>query len=226
MGYHALLFYDVAFTEMNRTGKSWGTVCGEIMQELKNNGVDIGGDIHGLEARKIKYTSSYKEYSTDYIRNHPYEFIFVHLKNSILCYLNVGVKGIVRMMGYKSEDLPQLYIVKGNVLLLLKHMVTARPMYELIIFVVIAFYLLFVYILSAIGIYAAVVDKKYLYTILLTLLILYFTFTLGAMGNSARYRLPMVPLYTIFAGYGFTFIYAKRNRYKDNHSIPLDINMA
>ena len=74
--------------------------------------------------------------------------------------------------------------------------------------------------LATIGVFNLFQEKKYFTMFLFLGMLIYFTLTLGANGNAARFKLPIIPFYTILASIGFVkfqkFLRLKLQKQKNN----------
>ncbi len=200
------VFYNIPFTEHDWTGAN----VNQIRHKLTNKVRQDGGIISYWDANNAKQFdnySIYKQILLDYVKKNPAKFLITHVKNSFYVYLNVGTKGFMSMLHYKEVELPQMAAED------LKHNITNIFRYkskkEISLIFIFAAFLGTIYLLSLVGAYTLLKEKKYFELLLIVLFMAYFTFLLGANGNAARFRLPIVPFYSALAGQGFVLIINK-----------------
>jgi hypothetical protein len=208
---HTLLFYDCAYTEHNVTGKSIEEVQTSYLGQSKKLGAQVeGGYFHSLDSRDLHNCRYYDEIAKCYIKNNWVPFIYIHLKNSILCYFNPGSLGIAHFLGW-NEDLNNgdLAANPSGVMGFLH----GKSWKIVCLTFILVTYNIFIFILSVYGLYTfliKLVSKKFIFTfddyyiVTLILLILVLTFSLGANGNSARFKLPIFPFMLLFTSLGLT----------------------
>ncbi len=208
---HTLLFYDCAYTEHNVTGKSIEEVQTSYLVQSKNLGAHIEGEyFHSLDARDLHNCRYYDEISKCYIKDNWLAFIYIHLKNSCLCYVNPGSLGIAQFLGW-NEDLNSgdLAANPSGVM----GFIHGKSWQIICLTFVLVTYNILIFILSVYGLCNFViklVSKKNIFTfedyfiVALILLILVLTFSLGANGNSARFKLPILPFMLLFTSLGLT----------------------
>ena len=208
-----LVFYNIAFTEFSKSGKSLKKIRKELSLKAKEKGASFS---HWTtdDAKTFKNTHAYQEVSKKYIKTNFYIFSVTHLKNSFLVFLNVGTKGIMSMLGLKEVELPNM--AAAGLFENIVNIIKLKSSFELLLIFLIAVFFLIMYGLTLIGITILFQQKKYFSLILVLGFILYYAFILGANGNAARFKLPIIPFYSLFASVGLVQIgkYVKSKREK------------
>ncbi len=212
---HTFLFYDCAYTEHNVTGKSIEEVQTSYLVQSKNLGAQVEGDyFHSLDARDLRNCRYYDEISQWYIKNNWVAFIYIHLKNSILCYVNPGSLGIAQFLGW-NEDLNSGNLAANPAGVM--GFIHGKSWKIICLTFVLVTYNIFLFLLSVYGLYCfliKLVSKNNVltfdgyYIVTLVILILVLTFSLGANGNSARFKLPIFPFMLLFTSLGLTDLLA------------------
>jgi hypothetical protein len=197
------------------TGKSIEEVQTSYLVQSKNLGAQVEGDyFHSLDARDLRNCRYYDEISQWYIKNNWVAFIYIHLKNSILCYVNPGSLGIAQFLGW-NEDLNSGNLAANPAGVM--GFIHGKSWKIICLTFVLVTYNIFLFILSVYGLYCfliKLVSKNNVltfdgyYIVTLVILILVLTFSLGANGNSARFKLPIFPFMLLFTSLGLTDLLA------------------
>jgi len=151
-------------------------------------------------AKTFNNVKAYQEVSKDYIKNNILSFSLVHFKNSILVFFNVGTKGIMSMFRIKEIELPNM--AAASLIENIINIIKLKSSSEILLIIIIAILFLIIYTLTFIGIIDLFQQKKYFILILILGFIIYFAITLGANGNAARFKLPIIPFYSLIASVG------------------------
>ena len=116
-----LIFYNVAFTEYAKTGEDLDLIRNNLSSEARLNGADFS-HWTSSDAKTFKNVDAYDKVSKTYIKNNFFQFSFIHIKNSLFVYLNVGTKGILSMLRFKEIELPAMAAssLKENIINIIK----------------------------------------------------------------------------------------------------------
>jgi len=195
-----LIFYNVAYTEFSKSEKKINDFRRELSKTAKEKGAKFSHWTTN-NAKSFANSDIYNEISKNYIKNNFLLFSYIHVKNSVLVFLNVGTKGIMSMLRFKEIELPNMAAtgLMGNIINIIK----LKTPFEIALIIFIAIFFLSIYLLTIIGIISLSQQKEFFLLILFMSFIIYFSFTLGANGNAARFKLPIIPFYTIIASVGF-----------------------
>ncbi len=206
---HTLLFYDCAYTEHNVTGKSIEEVQTIYLAQSKELGAHVNGDyFHSLDARDLHNCQYYDRIAKDYIMNNLLNFIYIHFKNSIFCYFNPGSLGIAQFLGWHDD------LNSGNLAANPSGVIGFLEGKSLKIIFLTFFLVVYNLILVFFFLYGlckllfeykkenSLFKRDSYFIVSLILLIGLLTFSLGANGNSARFKLPILPFMLLFTSSG------------------------
>ena len=220
---HTLLFYDCAYTEHVKTGKDVDKIQLDFLNKSKKAGANFRSDyFHSLEARDLRNCKYYDVISKTYIKENFGLFVYTHLKNSLMCYVNPGSLGIAKWLGWNvnldsgnlaanpSGVLRFLYGKSIKIIILTIFLLIYNL--SIILFAILGFYLF------CVNLYPTMSKKDIQFMLMLLILICVLTFSLGANGNSARFKLPILPFLLVFVGLGVEGFYRKFSSTKSQPS--------
>ena len=121
-------------------------------------------------------------------------------------YTGLNTKKIAELFHLQSRQLPHEQFAAPGLLKRISDFYKSKSNAEIIISMLIGFYLLVNYIFSLIGIYI-LLGKRDKYTFLFIFIILYFSLLTGVIGMD-RYRMPFMPFINILCAFGFSHFYA------------------
>ena len=197
-----LLFFHVAFTEVDKTGNSIEEVRAELRKKAEEQGAIIGED---YKFDNFANSSIYKDVAVNYIKTNWKYHIQRHVKGIMNMYLNLGTKIISDHLGLKSSDLGFQYYASPNIFKMCVNFFKTKSTHEIIIGMLVGIFLFINYSTFIFGSFSMIYKKKYIYFMIL-IVIIYFSVLTGVIGL-ARYKLPIIPFYILISGYGLFEIY-------------------
>jgi 4-amino-4-deoxy-L-arabinose transferase-like glycosyltransferase len=215
-----MLFYNVVYSEVNRTGKTVDELCREYSEKSVATGAKYT-HYTDVDARNFYNGDIYKKISGTYLKEHLGSYLYNHTKNCIFVYLNVGTKGFLSLLGYPEVELAAEKIASPNLFVLIKEIIKTKPLIEIVLIVLISLYFMIIYSLALVGVSRLIKEKQYFPLIFLVFLLTYFTYILGSQGNVARFKLPLIPIYSILTAVGF-FSVLERFHIKNKPIITID----
>ena len=120
-----------------------------------------------------------------------------HIQGMINMYLSLGHRQLLEQLGFVSSEGGKKYAPSS-----FNRLWNASTSQEFIFATWLILFLIFCYLFAATGIFSMLKAKEYFALVLLLGFIFYFTFLSGIAG-SPRLKIPIVPFYSILAGYGF-----------------------
>lgn len=203
-GYN-LLFYNAAFTEVNRAHKSYEQVCEEFVQLSRSAAPDslkaqmpntMEERLHGLTFEK---SDVYNAVAKDYLKQHFFAAVKAHLSGSLKLHFNMGTEVILERLHIPVERWSDTEKYSGGMLSLAIKFFTSKSAGEIMLGIFVLLFLLSVYATAVLGfIQLTLVEKQWLWSLFFLLLIGYFTIISGIF-YTPRYRLPFMPFYMLLS---------------------------
>lgn len=213
-GYN-LLFYNAAFTEVNKTGKTYEQVCDEFVQQSKAAApghlkADMPNDmeerLHGLTFEK---SAVYNEVAKTYLKNNFFAAIKAHLSGTIKLHFNMGTEVIMQRLHLPTKRWTDTEKYSGGIFSLAKKFFSSKSTAEILLGVLVLLFLVIVYGSAMVGLFQLTFIKhQWMTALLLVLLIGYFA-GLSGIFYTPRFRLPFMPIYILLSGVGINFLLNK-----------------
>ncbi|MCF6356953.1 MAG: glycosyltransferase family 39 protein [Draconibacterium sp.] len=185
-----LYLFNAAITKSNSTDKN----TQQIINEFKNIAINAGAS---KQNNAFDNAEIFKMLGKEYIKTNKLLFIKQHFLGMLNMYLSIGHRQLLNRLGFATSEGGKKYS-QSNLRRLLNNSTNMEIVFA---FWLIAF-LIFCYVFASYGIFSMLKTKEYFSIFLLLGLIFYFTFLTG-VGGSPRFRIPVVPFYSMLAGYGF-----------------------
>jgi 4-amino-4-deoxy-L-arabinose transferase-like glycosyltransferase len=166
--WYSMLYYNVALTEVSRTGRSYEEIKAQFQDQARRAGAE-------QVENPFDQAAIYQKISLRYIRQYP------------LLFARENGKGMVRM--FASTNLGKVGLVP----------------------LALAAILGVLYLFAFAGAWRLTLEKNFIALSLLTGALLYFTLLTGVIGG-ARYRLPLVPFYSLLSAVGLIGIASSLRR--------------
>jgi len=192
-----LLFYNVAYTEVNKTGKSIQQIKKELNETAVKQGVDTT-EINSFKNSKIYFTIAQQ-----YIKDNFILYCKVHFMGIVNMYAGLDTEHIATIFHLKSKPLSIEQFGGPNIFVRIIDFFKSKTTGEIFIALGIGIYLLMNYLLAFYAIFHFI-RKNYKYVFLFILIILYFSALTGVVGL-ARYRIPFMPFINILCAAGFFY---------------------
>ncbi|MCH8904223.1 MAG: glycosyltransferase family 39 protein [Bacteroidetes bacterium] len=191
------LLYSATYADVKKTGKPFE----DVKEEFFNKAIELGVDEDNSPFENAKL---HKKVAIDYIKKNPKIYTTTYLHGILNIYTHLHTYEISRLIGVKGTRLPYEYYAPSNIFSKIKLFFTKKSLHEIVLGIMIGTYLLIVYIGFFRGSMIMYRNKEYFFLALLLLIILYFTLISGTLG-SARYKLPIIPIYTILSAVGIHY---------------------
>ncbi len=156
-----------------------------------------------------------KRHGIEYVLSRPHEFVVLHLLGMIS--FAIGTEKSSYLYVIARQQRQDLYHERGYKLFSERIICNLKDVQkEYFLTPVLLFKLLIEYVLVAAGLLVLVRRRQKTLVIFLMLSIAYFVFVTASMGRAPRYKIPVIPLYTIIGGGGAILIKAYLNEWKDS----------
>ncbi len=144
----------------------------------------------------------YQKIASKYISTHKGIYLLTTLQGSLNMFLSLGNMGMAKTFGW-TDNAP-----KGNFAEITSKRILqnfSSNTRESLLGVAIMLILILQYLGAFYGIIKLVKARQYMFASLLILTVIYFSAVTGVLGNY-RFKLPVIPLLCIAAGYGYSML--------------------
>lgn len=194
-----LLYLNVGYTEVYKTGKTWQEVSKDFDEIAIKQGVDTTNKF------LLKNSKIYSKIAINYIKENFTLYCKRHFMGIVNLYTSIGSTNLTSIFHLKSNP-PDIDRYGGpGIFRSIVDFFQSRTKAEIYFAIGIGFYLLVNYIFSLYGIFLLMREKEYI-VILFILIILYFSVLTGVVGG-AQYRIPFMPLINILCAVGLSHFY-------------------
>ena len=191
----SILLYNIALMESFRTQRPFDEVREEFTRTV-DKVCSSSGITNPFEISNIQL-----EYANTYLKRNPLLYMLIHVRGMINLYISPDTRQISNLLGIKSYGFPDGFIAvssfKEKVIAFFKY----KPLFEISMGVYITCLSIFVYLCTLAGFFMLYQHKQWLVLILFLSTLCYFTILTGPIGYS-RYKVPIIPIYTIIGAYG------------------------
>ena len=170
---------------------------------------------HLNDFQKARY---WQRAAIGHLRSEPLKFLKFHVLGMIHTLANLGTRSYADFLGMKTGVEPLDIKQYAGFVSLLRAFLRAKTGPEIAIGLAIGTYLLVTYLLAAVGLITGWGHGNRPILWLSLLISLYFLTITGAAGL-ARFKLPAIPFYLVFAGMGCSWIIEKIKRGRSSHSL-------
>jgi len=212
-----LLYRHVAFTEVAKTGKSIKQVRREFAKEVQERGVDDSDPYYKLlllDKMSLQYSKMngenhfdsarvYNEIATNYLMRNWKYYLPLHIKGIIIIFLDPSTRNFFTMLGIKTHESWYLenHRASANIFEIMIDYFKINSVVEIVVGIFIVIFFLIVYASFFVGFFGALSERKYFILAAFLIIILYFPNLAGIMCEN-RYKLPVIPFYTILSANG------------------------
>lgn len=205
-GYN-LLFWNASYFEAKRLQLPIDTVNAHFKTEL----LQMGWRPDANPFDKEKYDG---ELANKILKEHFSNYLKAHLIGTVKIHLSTGTNILSQVLHIPTKKFSEEEKYTNGVFVLIKKFFGEKTIYEIVLGLYVAIFLLIVYLFAAIGIWRMVMEKQ----VLLMLFFLgsagYFTLISGII-SYARYRLPSMPFYILLASIGIAWFLNYRKSKKE-----------
>ena len=189
-----LLFYDAAYTEMYKTGKT----IDQVRKDFYNLATKLGMD--KTDTSSFKNSKLFVNMAEKYIKNNFILFCKRSFMGIINMYSGITTMNIASVFHIKSKPLHIDQYGGSDIWSRIIDFFDSKTKEEILIAFGIGFYLLLNYVFAFYGIFVEL-RRKENFIYLFILIILFFSILTGVVG-SARFRIPFMPIINILCAVG------------------------
>jgi 4-amino-4-deoxy-L-arabinose transferase-like glycosyltransferase len=194
-----LLFYNVAYTEVYKTGKS----NRQINEDFKVLAIKQGIDTTSRDS--FQNSSIYFNITQQYIKDNFILYCKTHFLGITNMYTSIGIRNIASIFYLELKPINLNQWESPNLFTRIIDFFQNRTKGEIFISLGLSFYLLINYLFTFYAIFLLIrKNEKFVF-----LFILYFSVITGVPGN-ARFRAPIMPFVNILCAVGCLYFYDKR----------------
>ena len=195
-GYN-LLFWNASYYESKRLKLPIDTVNAQFKTELLRMG--WRPDANPFE--KEKYDAAL---ANKIIKAHFGDYLKTHLIGTVKIHLSVGTHSLTEVLHIPAKKFSEEEKYANGVITLVKKFFAEKTIYEILLGLFVALFLLIVYLFTALGIWRMIKEKQVLLMLFLLGSAGYFALISGII-SYARYRLPSMPFYILLASVGIAW---------------------
>lgn len=201
-----LLYYNVGYTEVYRTGKS----IEEVLPSLKAEAVSRGADT--INGNPFINSNIYSQIATRYIKTHLALYTKRHLMGIGNMVGGLATKPMASNFHLRSN--PQQFNIMGGggLLTQIETFYRYRTIQEILLSFVMVGFLAPTYLFAMAGVLSAF-RLDWIRSGLLVMIAVYFAGLTGVVGD-ARYRLPLMPAIYIFSAVGLIWAWGKTFKFR------------
>jgi len=196
-----LLFYNVGYTEVYKSGKPIEQVNSSLKDIAIKQGIDT------IDVNSFKNSKIYSNIATQYIKDNFILYCKVHFMGIVNMYAGLGTQHITSIFHLKSKPLNVGQFGGPDIFTRLIDFFRSKTLGEIFIAFGVGFYMLINYFFTFYAIFLLIrKNEKFLF--LFILIILYFSALTGVVGL-VRYRIPFMPFINILCAVGLFHFYDK-----------------
>ena len=196
-----LLFYNAAYTEVYKTGKT----IEEVRKDFNDLAIKQG--IDAANRYSFKNSQIYSNIAKQYIKDNFVLYCKRHIMGIVNMFANLDTQGITSIFHLQSKP-TNIDIAGGpGIFTIIIDFFHGKTKAEIFIAFILGFYLLINYLFSLFGIFHLIRKKEKL-VFLFILIILYFSAITGVVGV-ARYKIPFMPFINILCAVTLFHFYDK-----------------
>jgi len=196
-----LLYYNAAYTEVYKTGKTIEEVHNRFNDVVIRQGADTAN------IRSFKNSKILSGVAKEYIKDNFVLYGKRHFMGIVNMYAGLGTKKITSVLHLKTESLNDNTFGGPGIFTRIFSFLHNKTAAVIIIAFMLGLYLLINYLFSLYGI-VILTKKRERFLILFILIILYFSVLTGVIGYD-RYRIPFMPFINILCAIGLIRFYEK-----------------
>ena len=204
-GYN-LLFWNASYYESKRLKLPIDTVNAHFKTEL----LEMGWRPDANPFEKEKYDG---ELASKILKANFPDYLKTHLIGTVKIHLSTGTHILTEVLHIPAKTFSEEEKYTNGVFALIKKFFLEKTIYEIVLGLFVALFLLIVYVFAAIGIWRMLKEKQYLLMLFILGSAGYFTLISGII-SYARYRLPSIPFYILLASAGIAWWLEKRKTSK------------
>lgn len=193
-----LLFYNAAYTEVYKTGKT----IEEVKKDFDDLAIKQGIDTTNTDP--FKNSQIYSNIAKRYIKDNFTLYCKRHFMGIVNMYAGLGTQPITSIFHLKSKPSNDYFGGPGLTANIIDFF-QSKTRAQILLACGLGFYLLINYLFSLYGMFLLIV-KKEKFVFLFILIILYFSVLTGVVGLD-RYRIPFMPFINILCAVGLAHFY-------------------
>ncbi len=195
-----LLFYNAAYTEVYKTGKT----IEEVKRDFNDLAIKQGIDTTNIDS--FKNSQIYSNIAKQYIKDNFILYCKRHFMGIVNMYVGLGTQSITSIFHLKSKPSNDYFGGPGIITNIIDFF-QSKTKAQILLACGLGFYLLINYLFSVYGMFLLIVKKEKI-VFLFILIILYFSVLTGVVGLD-RYRIPFMPFINILCAVGISHFYIK-----------------
>jgi len=200
-GYN-LLFWNASYYEAKRQHKTINQINDGFLVELKKMGWTP--ESNPFDKEKLD-----GELAAKIIKAHFADYLKTHLTGTVKIHLSLGTQSLTEVLHIPAKKWTEEEKYTNGVMVLAKKFFATKTIYEIVLGLFVALFLIVVYSFSVIGIWDMVKQKQVLLMLFLLGSAGYFALISGII-SYARYRLPSMPFYILLASVGMVWWLERR----------------
>ena len=190
-----LIKWNVAFTEVARTGRPVDEVRADFAEIARERGVIEDGN-------PFANSDIYTAVAMDYIKANKMRYAARHLKGITNMYLNIATARFSSHLGLDTGAFDYEFFASPGIDQMVRGFLAAKTPHEIIMAFIVGGLLLLIYMAAAVGLISLIRARKWLCLLIGLGVIAYFSVITGVIGL-VRYKLPIIPFYLVFSAQGF-----------------------
>lgn len=198
-----LLLLNVTPMEMERRNQPRTLIENALSQEVENLIIQDG--LNPRELDDFQVSRYFKKLAIQYIKKYPLSFCKHYALGIFHSFANLGTRGFAEMLQLRTNPNGLDIKAYNNVFDLIAQFFKKKTPNEILIGLVIGFYLIISYFCFAIGLLIALKINNKTFLLFSIMIAVYFILITGVAGL-ARFTLPAIPFYLSFVGLGISAV--------------------
>ena len=196
------MFWNASYYEAKRQHKTINQINDGFLVELKKMG--WRPESNPFDKEKLD-----GELAAKIIKAHFADYLKTHLTGTVKIHLSLGTQSLTEVLHIPAKKWTEEEKYTNGVMVLAKKFFATKTIYEIVLGLFVALFLIVVYSFSVIGIWDMVKQKQVLLMLFLLGSAGYFALISGII-SYARYRLPSMPFYILLASVGMVWWLERR----------------
>ncbi len=197
-----LLLYHAAYAEAHKTNRPIDSIRVDFLNEVKKERKDS-------VTNPFEFSSMCQAHAVKYLGQNVKHYLEAYFQGIVLMYCQLSTVEVMETVGKPATRVSEELFITKSFITKIKLFFKLKSSAEIYIGLLILVTLIIYYSGILLGLFYLVKERRFGFIYLLILAIMfYFTAITGPMGL-VRYRMPMIPFYSMLAAFGYLSLFTK-----------------